>query len=168
MLIILCSACAPTANQILEACQPPEYLSETDLVGIWAYRRFGDVDTLVIREDGLYQQTLEISSIGRYVSEWLPWKLEVNQSGTAYLMLEGFNICMFSGAKDCSSFEQGESAGSVMWDTCAQTSFVAENVAPLVIIPVPKRFVQPPRGFTLHAMQTLTESDIVSYELIEP
>jgi hypothetical protein len=105
-----------SSNQ--ECILPPEGFSEADLVGTWVATRGSDTDTLIIREDGKYKQTIHIEYIDRpdvhYESDWLPWWLEYSESGIPYLHLEGMRLCA---AESVSCDQVG--GGNVKWyDIC--------------------------------------------------
>jgi len=140
-------------------------------------RDFGS-DTLVIREDGLYKQTIDLKVPDfHYESDWLPWRLEYAEYGTAYLYLTGMRLYAFNpyliedgvvGGGDYSylDFCRGP---SVMPD--GKEVYMGVQMPPgegvLFVLSEPKRFVQPPRGFSL---TLLPQSDTSSwyYELQNP
>jgi len=97
-LTILLAACS-SGSEDTTPCQPPEGFNEADLLGTWVSaqnRDFGS-DILVIREDGLYKQTIDLKVPDfHYESDWLPWRLEYAEYGTAYLYLTGMRLYAFN------------------------------------------------------------------------
>ena len=178
-LPLLLSACSLGTDTTMP-CQPPEGFAEADLVGTWASIQkidFGG-DTLVIREDGLYKQTIDIKMPDfHYESDWQPWRVEYSENGVVYLHLTGMRLYAFNP----NLIEEGVVGGGDAWfvDFCSGPVVMPDGkeVYPgvqmppgegvLVVQSVPKRFVQPPRGFHL---SLLPVSDVSgwSYELQEP
>jgi hypothetical protein len=88
---------------------PPKGFSDADLIGTWRKTSLGDVDTLIIRGDGLYQQIIHLENPKRdYQSEWQPWRLGFSQSGVAYVHMQGLRICAFNRGYSCDWVNDGE------------------------------------------------------------
>lgn len=81
-------------------------LHQNDLVGTWE-ARYGltNVDTLILRADGTYQQTFEAPESNYYYkSPWNKWYIEHTDNGRFRLHLEGMRYYAYT-------IELGESGG---------------------------------------------------------
>ena len=145
--ISILSGCMP-AKEKKSGCQPPpQNFTETDLAGTWwaGYVSSPKVnDTLIIREDGAYKQTIfiEYSEIPdvTYESDWLPWWIEYFDDGIPYLHLEGMRLCAHvpdlrgcdqvgGGGQDWHAFNAGK------WlDYCNDKMLVQENEGILLVL----------------------------------
>lgn len=69
---------------------PPESFQESDLVGTWVARYAYGTDTLILKEDGTYQQIYDNPQTGDYYeSDWQEWWVEYRESGIPNLHLKG-------------------------------------------------------------------------------
>jgi hypothetical protein len=78
------------------ACpQIPPGFKEEDLIGTWFIRyAAGNNDTLILREDGTYQQKYADPYTGEnYQSDWKMWSIEPRPNGLLRLHLEGMRRC---------------------------------------------------------------------------
>lgn len=108
ILLLILLACAPSTpyapstpeageEEIWHCPSVPETFQETDLVGTWQSWYFPNAvtDTLVLREDGTYQQIYEDDLAHYYyTSSWKRWYVEHRPSGGLYLHLEGMRYCL--------------------------------------------------------------------------
>jgi hypothetical protein len=81
----------------------PKQLSREDLIGTWWAGTSEHSDTLVIREDGTYQQIVHHEFPGRppidYVSAWQSWWLETTPVPVVHL--KGWSYCGYNSEVDC-------------------------------------------------------------------
>jgi len=83
----------PTETKAVSACIPlPESFRESDLIGTWIGKYFGNVDKLVIRADGMYKQIFSSDSLN-FESEWQTWSFEYTPNGFGRLHLHGMRRC---------------------------------------------------------------------------
>lgn len=80
-------------------------LSSAEVVGRWRASDVTRNETLIIRGDGTYRQTIHIQHIGTpnkdYEGDWHVWALEQSAHGS-YLHLQQMNLCAaFQGLNDC-------------------------------------------------------------------
>jgi hypothetical protein len=74
-------------------CRPiPDGFTESDLIGNWIGKYFGNVDELIIRADGTYKQVYSSDTL-KFESEWQKWKLEYAADDTVRLHLSGMRRC---------------------------------------------------------------------------
>ena len=67
----------------------PLDFERSDLVGAWVAEYGAALDTLILREDGKYQQVYERYTDGfNFTIGWNEWWLESGDSGILYLHLE--------------------------------------------------------------------------------
>lgn len=103
--ILFCAACltgckfSPGAEEEQSwRCNPlPSSFQEEDLIGTWQSTYYPGIitDTLLLREDGTYQQIYENQDTGEhYVSSWSQWRIEQSSAGTTRLYLEGMRYCL--------------------------------------------------------------------------
>ena len=140
---------------------PPATFSKADLVGTWIARRLNDTDTLNIRSDGKYQQIVHIEYPRLdYESEWQDWHVETTETGLTYLYLDGIDLCAVLGLTKCGTPGWGEAK---WYDPCQDRWVSLPDAGLLVVMGVPSRFVQPPRGITL--MLIISSEQGWGYEL---
>jgi hypothetical protein len=83
----------PTGTDEAVACPAlPQSFEESDLVGTWVGRYFGDIDKLIIQADGTYKQIFSSDSLD-FESEWQGWSFEYDPNGYGRLHLEGMRRC---------------------------------------------------------------------------
>jgi hypothetical protein len=70
----------------------PTNFSESDLVGTWVGRYFGNVDKLIIRENGTYKQVYSDETLN-FESDWQKWYIEHDSHGFVRLHLAGMRRC---------------------------------------------------------------------------
>lgn len=183
LLLLLVSCCVlplPLPNE-LEPTQEigwrcpsvPETFGEDDLVGTWQAIYFPNqvTDTLVLRENGMYQQVYENRRIDYYyTSEWNHWYVEHRSSGGLYLHLERMRYCV-SATEVCIHEEGGGSWP--YYDPCENRS--VRNMGNEVILIVqggaemiyPGIESDPPRGIVLRHMRSNAESPDAIFVLQE-
>jgi hypothetical protein len=146
--------------------RPPKDFSEDDLIGTWYYSEADRHDTLIIQEGGYYKQISYVERIDKiieYESDWQSWWVEYTGNGIPYLHLEGMRTCAHTLHGDC---EKAGGSGGALWDFCEEkTVYLPPGEWVLMVLGVPKRFEQPPRGIELATFQ-ITEFPGV-YELKE-
>lgn len=126
---LLCIPCAlpligvPETGQRQEEvwrCSPlPAAFQESDLVGTWQARYFprAVTDTLVLREDGTYQQVYEDDLADYYyTSPWNQWYVEYRPSGGFHLHLVGMHYCL--GTDEICRRESGGGGSHPYYDFC--------------------------------------------------
>jgi hypothetical protein len=134
------------------AILPPETFQEADLVGMWVAKYGGDsTDTLIIREDGTYRQIFDDPIPGyHYEGDWQRWWLEPRESGISHLHMEGMRKCD-SISEDCR--REGGGGGDWLWfDFCEHRAVQMRGEVILLVVGVPDRFTQPPRGILLRQL----------------
>ena len=168
LLVVACLAIVIFQEVANKGCtRPPKDFTEDDLIGTWSLRAIRRNDTLIIRNDGTYKQIVHIEHYEGppmdYESDWQSWWVEYTGNGIPYLHLEGMRFCAHVDYSDCSLVGLG---GGTAWDYCEEETFyLPPGEGVLMVLGVPKRFEQPPRGIVLVPFAI---SDIVeSYELIE-
>jgi hypothetical protein len=128
---------------------------------------------LIIREDGKYKQIINLKTPAvDYESDWLPWSIEYDENGLPYLHMEGMRLCAYApDLIDCEQVGGGEEDQSLFnagywYDFCKKEMTLMPNEGTLIVLGVPERFVQPPRGIELRLLM-YTESSW-GYELENP
>lgn len=71
---------------------PPTNFSESDLVGTWIGKYFGNVEKLIIRSDGTYKQIYSDGTLN-FESDWQKWYMEYDPNGHVRLHLAGMRRC---------------------------------------------------------------------------
>jgi hypothetical protein len=107
-----------TSKETEEAVACPalsESFEESDLVGTWVGRYFGDVDMLIIHADGTYKQ-IHTSDTLSFESDWQKWHLEDGSDGYRRLHLEGMRRC--DDHDICNTPGGGLPAGTVAINPC--------------------------------------------------
>ncbi len=121
LAILLLAACK--SEESVGCPVPPQGFSKSDLVGTWdGFIETVRDSTIIIREDGLYKQSVSIKRTGfKYESDWLPWRLEYSQQGIPYLHLEGMMLCgAYYYMVECTG-ETAKTGGGTNWyDACQQ------------------------------------------------
>jgi len=103
ILITLCALCIGISSFVVRyrdyqqtkvpACPLlPINFTESDLIGTWIGKYFGDVDKLIIRDDGTYKQIYSSDFIN-FEREWQKWWTEYDSHGYLRLHLEGMRRC---------------------------------------------------------------------------
>ncbi len=140
VVVIALSACAyiveEQTNQANADCPAlPKSFTEEDLIGTWlADYANGNIDTIVIREDGTYKQIFS-STVANlsFESDWQNWWIEQRESGYIRLHLEGMRRC-----DDLESICQNPSGGldpSLFRaiDYCEDTGITMEHEVTLIV-----------------------------------
>jgi hypothetical protein len=125
---------------------------------------------LFFKEDGTYKQIihLEVPAVN-YESDWLPWSIEYDENGLPYLHMEEMRLCAYApNLIDCEQVgggEEDQSSFNAGYCTifCKKEMVLMSNEGILIVVGVPERFVQPPRGIKLRLLM-YTESSWV-YDL---
>ena len=152
---------------------PPDTFEESDIFGTWVagFQSIGYTDTIIIREDGYYKQSIWIAQpYYEFESDWLSWWLEY-KDGVYYLHLEEMKMCVYWLGMDCESNEGGDQVwhGEDHWLAfCRGDEWVntpGEGV--LILLGTKEEFVQPPRGFELVSLGKSTIG-VTVYKLQEP
>jgi len=152
LLVVACLAIVIYQEVADKGCpRPPKDFTENDLIGTWYFGGPKRNDTLIIRNDGTYKQIIHIEpylgSAADYESDWQSWWMENPENGIPYLHLEGMRMCAHTSYGDCGFIEDGERA---WWDFCEdETRYLPPGEGVLMVLGVPKRFKQPPRGIEL-------------------
>lgn len=98
-------------------CLPlPQDFKESDLVGTWVGRYFGNVDKLILQANGTYKQSFSSSSLS-FESGWQKWHIEYEAQGYALLHLVGLRRCDDTDTI-CNSPGGGLPAGEVAINPC--------------------------------------------------
>ena len=127
------AACIPGSNLDSKCEPPPSEILASDLAGTWTKKKLDlRTDTLVIREDGTYQQTIHLSPDGRdYQSDWLPWYLEY-EDGIPYLHMVGLALCAYIPEIECEAI----STEYTLFDFCKKHSVkVPAGEGILIVLP---------------------------------
>jgi len=75
------------------ACPPlPKTYTESDLIGTWIGKYFGNTDELIIRADGKYKQIYTNETLS-FESDWQEWHTEYDPNGYVRLHLAGMRRC---------------------------------------------------------------------------
>ncbi len=139
-------------SQGCKSILPPETFLEADLVGTWI-ARYGEnaSDTLTIREDGTYKQIFDDPIPGyHYESDWQEWWLEHTESGIPHLHMEGMRKC--DGISERCQREGGGGDDILWFDFCEHRVIPMRGEVILLVVGVPERFSQPPRGILLRQL----------------
>ena len=144
-------------------CAPPEDFHESDMIGNWQAGLSEKSDTLVIRDDGYYQQIIHREEPAfNYISEWQPWHLEFSDYGTLYLHLENMKYCVYWPQIPCEQTENGE----ISWyDFCKDEWVKTPGEGLLIVLPGKKGYIQPPKGIQLFSLQKDTV-EVTVYKLM--
>lgn len=92
IILVLVMLIASCTTDISKSSNPPETLQEFDLVGTWManYGSYRGIDRLVLREDGLFQQTYENPRDGYvFQTSWNQWRLDHLADGRVRIYLKG-------------------------------------------------------------------------------
>ncbi len=121
---------------------PPDGFSEKDLVGTWVHPDIDASDTLVIRGDGKYRQTIHINYTTKpdvdYESDWQSWWLKY-EDGIPYLHLAGMRLCAMNSDLSC---DQPGSKG-FFYDFCRDEAVYMDNEGVLLVLGVSKENQSP-------------------------
>ena len=146
VLLATLSSCVPCVLPVISVpetgqeedwrCSPlPETFQESDLIGTWQSRYYPGVvtDTLILREDGTYQQIYDNDRTGdHYTSSWNRWYVEYRSSGGLYLHLEGMRYCL--GTNEVCRRQGGGGGSHPYYDPCEGRSI--RNMGSEVILTV--------------------------------
>jgi hypothetical protein len=169
LLVVACLAVGIYQVVADRGCtRPPKDFTEDDLIGTWYYGGPKRNDTLIIRNDGTYKQIVHIEHYEEpatdYKSDWQSWWVEYTGNGIPYLHLEGMRMCAHISYSKC---DKAGGSGGAWWDFCEEeTVYLPPGEGVLMVLGVPKRFEQPPRGIEL-APFSLSIDFVASYEFIE-
>lgn len=170
---ILVSACSLNEDQSAGCIPPSKEFTESDLVGTWTAGPNSRRDTLVIRGDGKYKQSIHLESPAiDYESDWQDWQIEYSENGLPYLHMEGMRLCAYApDLIDCEQIGGGNEDqhafnGGYWYDFCEKKMVLMPNEGVLIVLGVPEQFVQPPRGITLRLL--MYTEDGWGYQLAEP
>lgn len=82
---------------------PPKGFQESDLFGTWDALGESEANTVIIRKDGKYKQSMQASWKGpAFESDWQSWHLTYAENGHPYLHLQGLRMCAYWDQMDCS------------------------------------------------------------------
>ena len=177
-LLCVCSLSKPEAQpgrheDMQWRCPPlPSSLQQSDLVGTWQSRYFprSVTDTLILREDGTFQQILEndLTSF-YYASLWNEWYLEWRPTGGLLLHLRGMRYCL-STDEICRRPEGGGGEWHY-YDPCEDRSLTMGNEVILAVVggqdPRYSGIEVVPRGILLQHMRASTYSSDAFFVLTE-
>lgn len=142
----------PSMSQQSYGCPPlPTQFKESDLVGTWvAEYGGGDIDTLVLNDDGTYSQ-LYNDPLGGMHFETKPqkWSIEQRASGLLRIHMKGMRLCSTIGS--ICNRENGGVGDSMAVDYCEGKGMnIPEDEVVLIVSGVTERN-QPlfPRGIVL-------------------
>ncbi len=113
--------------------QPPAGF-ESDLIGTWQTSDPNNLDTLILREDHKYKQTIhrvrsQYYPAAEYESDWQRWWVQYNPKTVPYLHLEGMHPCIVKPWLSCDIVANGGA------DPCVHGGFVsAQNQGILLIV----------------------------------
>jgi hypothetical protein len=161
LIVFLLAACSAEGSGGCD--QPPkENFSEADLVGTWSAMGSQGDNTIIIREDGQYQQLMNVKRTGfQYESDWKPWRVTYSEQGLPYLHLEGLLMCAYWDQMDCSTgqtniepFTPGDTqdpyGNATYWyDGCQQKWVSTPGEAVFFVFEVPRDPIIAPRGIDL-------------------
>jgi hypothetical protein len=123
-------------------CQPlPDVFQKSDLIGTWQaeYGIGTDADTLILRQDGTYDQiytcyvcepSISFENLGNR------WWVEHRASGGLYLHLEGMRRCDFT--DELCLHESGGGGDKLYWDYCEDRVVRMPDEVVLMVIGVSK------------------------------
>ena len=139
--VMACHLEPSLARDQCSASKPPPGF-ERDLAGTWQYGFPSYSDTLVIRDDRTYQQSIHRDANGYsgavdYQSAWQPWWIEYNGDGIPYLHLSGMHLCQARAEKDCTT------SGGSGYDFCSQR-FVPMKYEGILLILSRSPTINPP------------------------
>jgi hypothetical protein len=136
--VALAFGCYLVYTRILETSNPPGCaplpvnFSEADLVGTWEAGWPGHTDTLVIKADGSYKQTVHVEFVDRsridYESDWQPWHIEYSEDNNGYLHLREFRFCGMNSEIPC---EKRVGGG---YDFCRDETIKMDNEGILLVL----------------------------------
>lgn len=112
--------------------QPPAGF-ESDLIGTWQTSDPNNLDTLILREDHKYKQTIhrvrsQYYAAADYESDWLPWSVQYNPKSVPYLHLKGMHPCIAKPWLTCDVVGRGG------FDPCIQVGFGSQDESILLIV----------------------------------
>ena len=105
MLFVIFWILYPTPNDHESCTSLPEGFGYADLIGTWVADSYVypiTIDTLVLRDDHRYMQTVEIEFSDEpeyYESGWNEWWYEPADGGIGYLHLYGYRDCGIDGVR---------------------------------------------------------------------
>ena len=108
----------------------PKSFKESDLVGTWIGKYFGNVDKLIIRADGTYKQVYADENL-IFESDWEKWRLEYDPYGYLRLYLTGMRRC--DGIDGCDNLEEGLPNVKNALNPCMPGSFSFSSEAILFV-----------------------------------
>jgi hypothetical protein len=150
-----------------EACKsvlPPKTFQELDLMGTWLARPGTATDTLILKEDHTYKQIYNNPVTGKHFeSGWQEWRIEHRPNGIPYLHLQGMWMCSGGTGADCGRPGGGTDDSRI--DPCEGRLVWMHDEVILLILGVPPRFEQPPRGIELKHLLPDPDSDSAYYQL---
>ncbi len=152
-------------------CIQPESFSLVDIIGTWEYKNYisenaVEIDTLVIRSDGFYQQVLSLQNPKiYYMSEWLPWQLKEIAPGNFRLYIEGMNLCLYLDVNHCEEINEGFTSSQGM-DVCLDEFVITENAGYFIIAREPRENKQLVDKIKLFTLRVFTDGGINSYEKV--
>jgi len=178
LIILLLSACSSKESG---GCPlPPKGFSESDLVGTWHAIDSLQDSAFIIREDGLYKQTMYVKRTGfKYESDWQPWRVTYSNKGLPYLHLDGLLMCAYWYGMECTqkvvpTVGVGDTRdpfgdAAYWYDGCQKKWVDTPGEGVFKVFGVPPRFDQPPRGIRLVPFTKSTDTSTGPwYELREP
>jgi hypothetical protein len=169
-LVFALSACSDALEEQNKAkiiCPAlPKSFSEDDLIGTWvADYANGNLDTIIIREDGKYKQIFSSTAPNlSFESDWQNWWIERRDSGYVRLHLEGMHRC-----SDLETICQTPGGGinSNLFSTKDYCEDIGITMMHEVILIVTGTQYNVPKGFVLRHPQ-LSGSDWSYYFKYQP
>ena len=163
LTLISIYGCSNKQEEGIPACLPlPNDFNELDLVGTWKANYFGDVDKLIIREDGTYKQIF-ISEYINFESDWNEWYISSEREGYIRLHLIGMRRCGGETIEsECNDPNGGLPGSSEAINPCVP-AFVTMNDEVVVFVTGTNRDV--PRGIILKHARLAGSSWTYSFSL---
>jgi len=145
----------------------PIDFQESDLLGTWQSQYGAGIDTLMLHEDGSYEQryVCEVCNEGAGYSfdNSGSWRLEYRESSVLYLHLQGMRRCDNT---DTLCREQVGGGDFPYWDFCEDRIVYMPGEVILVVTGQHERHPPAPRGIWLWHMSPSTAGSF-HFELLE-
>lgn len=171
--VAVISACVVPIVGIMQSenasrCHPPAGgFSSATLAGTWMAGVPSHIDTLIIRPDGTYKQSVHIEYTDLpptdYESDWQLWRLEYSQANIPYLHLTGYAFCGMNAAIPCGKRDAGG------YDFCQDKYLNMNGEGILVVL---EAYQEKPSGggrqYSYHLFYPLGSENSYAYSLQQP
>ena len=141
-LVLLAIACGLPSGSIpppdgnWHCTPPPSDFEESDLIGTWELAASRDyrTDSITLREDDTYIQSVELGDHFRFEGSPNRWWIDRRPNGGIYLHLEHMRYC--NGLEEDCKLPEGGGGNWLFFDSCERITLLMEDEVILALVGV--------------------------------